>query len=161
MTLADRIRSRCRVDGDCLIWRGCVNNHGTPAGHNRELGNYQPHRILWIESGRPLKRNGVFTHPVCDNDLCIAPKHQVHLTRKEAAKMWQMNGSVAHKLRTTEANRKLPHVKMTMEKARAIRQRYAEIQNAAQVAREFDIRHDHAHKICRNKTWQEVSPWAI
>lgn len=161
MNPMEKLQSLCRKDDDCLTWRGHVNNNGQPVMWRRVNGTLCPRFALWLESGRDRAPRHVFMRPSCDNELCINPEHQVLVSRKEASKEWNMNTSAVHRIRTTEANRRRGRSNMTMELARAIRQRYAEVQNAAQVAREFDIRHDHAHKICRNKMWAEVSPWAI
>lgn len=162
MNLAQRIHRRCHLDGECMVWLGCTNNNGLPRGNCREAGSYDPRRVLWVDSGRTLIKNGVFLRPLCDNELCIAPAHQDHRSRKQASKwVWKMNTGIHHRIVTTESNRKRANVKLTMEIARAMRARYAECANAAQVAREFGVKHDHAHKVCRNRAWKEVNPWTI
>jgi hypothetical protein len=161
MTALEKLWSLVRKDGDCFTWLGHLNNQGSPVMWRRVNETLCPRFALWKSEGKDRPINHVFIRPICDNELCINPEHQVMCSRKEADKEWRMNVSATHRLRTTEANRKKSNVTMTMEKARAIRQRYAECHNAAQVAREFGVRHDHAHKICRNVLWAESSPWAI
>lgn len=55
--------------------------------------------------------------------------------------------------------RKLPHVKLTMDKAREIRRDYAEHGNAAETSRRFGISHAHACRIVNNVWWREPSPF--
>ena len=56
--------------------------------------------------------------------------------------------------------RQRAHVVLDEAKVAALRARYAETGNAAQVAREFGIDHAHAHRIVRNKSWRVATPFS-
>jgi hypothetical protein len=54
------------------------------------------------------------------------------------------------------------HVRLSLEIARAMRaRRYRKVGNAAQVAREFGLRHAHTHRVLTNQLWKETNPWTI
>jgi hypothetical protein len=164
MKLTDRIRSRCAVDDECLLWKGATTSNGQPwAGGNVDgvRRNYSPRKLLWLEAGGVEVKHGVFMLPVCGHSRCLTPEHQRYTTRKKADAEWKMNTSPQHRISTTRANRAKPSTKLNLELARRIRARYLETGNAAQVAREFQIHHSHAHRIGRNQSWAEVTHWSI
>jgi diadenosine tetraphosphate (Ap4A) HIT family hydrolase len=51
-------------------------------------------------------------------------------------------------------------VKLNEEIVARMRARYNECGNAAQVAREFNVNHTHAHRIVRGEAWRELSVWS-
>jgi hypothetical protein len=163
--LADYVIERCRREPDtgCLVWAGAVNNCGRPVFRLACCGTRDPRRILWEAQGRPFDPRHVFVEPQCaDGHRCIEPSHQSRMTRRQAARRpGVMSSGARHSAAIVEACRRRPHVRLTLETARAIRARYIETGNAAQVAREFGIGHAHAHRIATNQSWREPSPWAI
>lgn len=164
--LVDYIRGRCHHDPvtGCLVWRGAINNCGNPVFHLRCCGTRDARRVLWQADGRPFDAGDVFVEPLkcAEGRRCIAPAHQKRMTRREAAgRPGVMSSGPRHSAALTAASRRRKHVRLTMDIARAIRARYHETGNAAQVAREFGIDHAHAHRIARNQAWREASPWSI
>lgn len=165
MNLAEYVISRCRRDDatGCLIWPGATNNNGTPVFRLACCGMRDPRRILWEAAGLPFNRRHVFVEPQCaDGHRCIEPTHQRRMTRRQSAQRpGLMSSGPQHSAAVLAGLRKRPHVRLTLDIARAIRARYNETGNAAQVAREFGIDHAHAHRIGTNQSWREPSPWAI
>lgn len=161
--LAAYIRDRCRVDGDCLLWMGAVNQRGTPVFRMKCCGTRDPRRVYWEASGRELKHGHVFLKPACD-ERCLEPAHQHHVTRRRsaqiAAKQGRMSCGAAHALAIRNAIRSKPHVILSEEIAAKLRERYAEIGNAAQVAREFGYSHSLVHRVVRNQSWRATTPFS-
>lgn len=165
MNLAAYVHSRCRVDADsgCMVWVGATNNSGSPVFRLCCCGTRDPRRVLWEAAGHDFDASMVFVEPQCaDGHRCIAPAHQQRLTRRQAARRpGMMSSGRAHSAALLKSARAHPHVRLNLELVRQMRARYAEIGNAAQIAREFSIDHAHAHRIVTNQSWREPSPWAI
>ena len=167
--LVSRIRSRSLIDGECWIWTGAFSNRGRKsrgkpvpvfALPNRG-GLVGARRIAAQSLGRDLPPGKVVSTR-CGNWQCVNPEHTIVWTREKAAEAAKKRGAyptlaTAIRLRAARSNL---NVLIDMETARMIRQRYAETGNAAQVAREFGIKHDHAHKIARGKLWAEPNPFS-
>lgn len=160
-----RARSIADEDTGCWIWRYCVNCRGgagvpvaTLPGTRR---NVTVRKLAAIAAGKQLSEA---VRTSCGERLCVAPEHMVPCTRAEIARWMVSAGKVATgpttSARKLASARARPHVHMTLEKARAIRARYAEVGNAKAVALEFGIGHAHAHRIIRGKLWREPSPFA-
>jgi hypothetical protein len=162
--LVEYVRSRCVQDDDCLLWQGAMNNHGRPVFRLVGSGTRDPRRVLWIAAGRKLLKGRVFAKPRC-NERCIAPEHQLYVTRAKAMLLASQDGrlscGVRHVVIAQAAARKRPSAKLTAEIVAAMRARYAETGNAALVAREFGINHAHAHRVIRNKAWRTVTPFSM
>jgi len=164
--LAAYVRGRCKLDSHtgCLLWVGAVSRCGTPVFRLRGFYHSRsPRRLLWEADGRETKDNFVFVKPKCD-DRCIEPSHQHYITRRQAVKMAAKAGLLSsgakHAVAIRDGCRKRPHVILNEQKVAAMRARYAEVENAAQVAREFGIGHALAWRVVRNKAWRQTTPFS-
>jgi hypothetical protein len=162
--MAAYVLARCRRDdGGCLIWTGAMNSAGLPAARCRAYGSFNARRVLWEQERGPIPRGRVVLTPVCDA-RCVDPQHVECVSRSVMSKRLAAEGRIggaAFGLLMTPTARRRKHVKLDMDKARAMRRRHAETGNAAQVAREFGVSHSHAHRVCTGVWWREASPWAI
>jgi len=159
-----RARSIVEEDTGCWLWRYCVNcrdGTGVPVATlpgTRKATTVR--KLSAVVAGRWLSE---IVATSCKERLCVAPEHMLPCTRAELARTMVKDGRIltgpTFSARRLAAARAKAHVVMTIEKARAVRARYAEIGNAKAVALEFGLKHDHAHKIIRGKLWREPSPF--
>jgi hypothetical protein len=161
--LAIYVRMRCIEDDGCLLWQGAMSNRNRPVFRLACCGTRDPRVVLWTDDGRVLIDGYVFAPPHCD-DRCIAPAHQRYMTRRQAvqaaARAGRLSSGARHSAAIRTAMRTRPHVVLDEAKVAALRARYAETGNAAQVAREFGIDHTHAHRIVHNKAWRVATPFS-
>lgn len=163
-----RQRSCCDPDG-CWLWRGAVAGGsgrpimGTPGDRPRVQ---LVQRALWNAShpGTCLRPAQIILM-ACGERRCVNPAHIRIGNRKTAMQLASARGSlssgVRHRMAVLSARRKRSHVRLTIELVHAMRSRYAETGNAAQVGREFGIHPAHAHRVVTHRSWREPSPWAI
>ena len=156
------VMARCHAEDGCLLWNGAMRRNGVTHFRLACCGHRNARVVLWEADGRALKRGHVFARPKCDA-RCIWPAHQSYVTRKNQMERAVAAGRVASgpalsAIRIVQA-RRLSTVN-SIDKVRAMRARYAEIENAAQVGREFGVSPNYAHQIVTGKAWREPSPWA-
>ena len=155
------VRSKCSRDGNCLTWTMGLHSNGRPVFGLSCCKESDPRMVLWIAAGNERKPGYVFAEPEC-GVLCLEPKHQLYMPRGEAMALAAARGKMAAgaKWRTAKAMnaaRSRRHVVLNWEKVRAMRARYAETGNAKQVAEEFGVKHQHAHRVVRNQAWREAT----
>jgi hypothetical protein len=168
------IRIRCRITEDnCWLWAMAVSSAGQPviggkiAGHSRSVA--YAHRLAYSAAGHRL-RPGRLLVSTCGHPHCCNPDHRRQLTRHQ----WQLtperqaslSRGARHKVSVIPARRAGANVRLSLDIARRIRQRYAELTNHTAVAREFTaggitLRASDVHRIVTNKQWVEQSPWSI
>ena len=152
------VMARCTAEDGCLLWPT-----ERPVFRLNCCGHQSPREVLWKATGRPMRDGYVFARPRCDA-RCILPEHQAYVTRKSqmqrAAKAGRLSAGPAHAAITTVNARRRPTVVNSIEKAKAMRARYAELGDAAQVGREFGVKPNYAHAIVTGRAWREPSPWA-
>lgn len=169
--IRERLFRRSEIEGECWIWQGCLNNRGRDSGGGvpcmqlpNRGGSRPARRVAALVAGKTFRDNQVVVS-TCDEPRCVNPDHMRVVSRSEAARLAIKRGTFKKGLppsaRRLAAARSKPHVIASMQLARAIRARYAEVGDALAVSKEFGIKHDHAHKIIRNKLWVEASPFAV
>jgi hypothetical protein len=163
------VRERCRITEDgCWLWKLATSRNGQPMIGGRVVGNVRrvgyAHRIAWIASGRKLPAYRVLVS-TCGHSECANPEHRVVMTRSEwertpERKAMHQRGAIAS-ARITPARRAGRHIRLSLEIARAIRARYAELANHTHVAREFGLRTSDVHRIVTGRYWREPSPFPV
>lgn len=151
--LARHVKDRCRRDGDCLIWTMRSTNHGKAVLNLRVFRNMCPRKILWRSAGKKVVPGWVFSAPDCD-PMCIEPKHQIHQSRRDAARLAAKRGLFSSGARHSLAirkGRKSGRLVYSDEQVAAMRARYAETGNCRQVAREFKVNPAYALRVVRNE----------
>ena len=163
------LRARCREDEDgCWIWR-LSSASGREAsipvmGLRGRCGTVSVRRIsARLANKAPKRSQKVVT--TCGKRDCVLPEHMRPIDSAVIGRVYVERGLIAtgptFSARKLAAARSKPHVIMSIERARRVRERYAELGNAKAVAAEFGLRHQHVHSIVRNKLWREPSPFAI
>jgi hypothetical protein len=71
MTELDRIESRAKWRGECLVWTGPLDRYGYGKVSNGRL----VHRVAWIERHGPLPSDKPIVMHICDNPPCIRDEH--------------------------------------------------------------------------------------
>jgi hypothetical protein len=167
--LREHIRHRCREDADtgCWHWRMSFNNKagdGVPVmampGSRRTVS---VRRVSAGLTGVALGARVVVC--TCECFDCVRPEHMRVLSRRQLTRQMMAKGLIAtgptRSAKKLAAARAKPHVRMSMEIARAMRARYLELANCKAVAAEFGVLHSHAHRIIRGELWREPSPFAV
>jgi hypothetical protein len=167
--LREYLRDRCREDTDsgCWHWRLSMNNRargGIPVmsmpGSRR---NITVRRLSALLAGCSPGRRVVVCS--CESNDCVRPEHMVALTRRQLTKKMLADGRIGRgptrSAKKLAAARSKPHVRLSMDIARAMRARYSELANCKAVALEFGVHHSHAHRIIRGLLWREPSPFAV
>lgn len=80
----DRIRAKCREDGDCLIWEG-AGAEKTPIMRVPGSRSLVPVRRVVLELAGEWKGSAVATN-TCGNSMCVAPEHAIGATRRALVK---------------------------------------------------------------------------
>jgi hypothetical protein len=163
------IRERCRISDDgCWIWSLTSSRNGQPMVGGKVVGNPRrvgyAHRIAWIASGRKLPPYRVLVS-TCGHPACANPEHRAAMTRREWEKTPEriathQRGAIAS-ARITPKRRAGGNIRLSLDIARAIRARYAELQNHTHVAREFGLRTSDVHRIVVGRYWREPSPFPV
>jgi hypothetical protein len=91
--LAEKIRSRCKENGDCLIWQGARSNRGPVVSlGGKELA---VRATIWEDAhGRPFPA-GRRACVTCQNKLCLNSDHIVAWTMAEQMRATQRNRPAA------------------------------------------------------------------
>lgn len=152
------IATRTEQEGECLIWTGAVDSHGTPVlrvAPDRRMHSVR--RVMAALAGMDIEGKLVTTK--CDCQNCIA--HLAVLTRKKLqqrtaqrnpyAKSITRNKKISDKARERLA-------KLTLQQVREMRASGLASRPAAE---RYGIAQSTASDILSHRTWREYSsPWA-
>lgn len=146
--LADRIRSRCIEEGDCLLWQGALSVDGVP----RFFMNGQSvslRRLLWVERHgelSPKVRIGV----KCRAQRCVEPKHLVIRHRSEDIKGLRRSPAFKAKIAATKRAKS----RFTPELIASIRS--SPLNNSA-LGRELGLNQAVIAKIRNHEVWKDYT----
>ncbi len=163
-----------KIDG-CWNWTGTLNN-GYPSGSKTIKGKiYRAHQIAAIVGTGRLPVGKEQASHLCNNKMCVSPKHVVlesqsanlkrssdvlseaarkryEDTAERAKQSERLRNSAKHK----EANRSRSHCKLTMADAREIRRRYSTGNYSMRaLAKMYGCSKGHICRIINNKIWRE------
>ena len=157
-SVENRFWSKVHKTVDCWLWIGHVATRD-PAkdGYGRfnaqkEFGATLAHRVAWILTNGQVPADLLVLHK-CDNRKCVNPDHLFLGTDQDNFDDMRAKGRERHVGATGEAH---GHAKLTDEKVRAIRKRYAELNSLTKVAKEFGITFQNVSCIKNRKTWRHV-----
>lgn len=111
--LLDRIRHRCREDGDCLLWTGHKSESGVPRMASKSL-----RRLVYEDRNGPLK-DRMNVSVTCEHSLCL-----VHLkanTKGAILKRVYATTDLRQRRSVTRTALARKTAKLDIEKVRAIR----------------------------------------
>lgn len=136
-----------RGDDECWPWRGFLNGNGR--GRFRLNGVSTPaSRASWMLNIGEIPPGLVVCHS-CDNPKCVNPNHLWLGTIKDN----QMDAAQKMRLPFGDAHHKS---KLTSEKVKAIRERFASGERAISLASEYGVREESIHNAVARRTWRHV-----
>ncbi len=143
----DAMTGRTIEDGDCLIWKGRLSRS---SGHPK-YGDKVMRRVVWQAKNGPLLP-GQFVTVTCGNPKCL--EHLAITSKAEIARRTNANPRVkaVKRMKSTIASRK--NAKLTVEKARYIRE--SELDNHS-LAQMFGVSHGLISKVRTNNAWVECA----
>lgn len=157
--IIDWIWSRCREDGDCLIWTGCTDPCGVPKMRLRgdPRGKVRQTRRTLMEA-MGINIAGRIATTTCGNPRCMAEGHIASYTRQQlqrrSGKVSAGNVARSAKLAVLARRRS----RLTMDQVREIR---AQGLNANQVMALTGLSESAAHCLVAGRTWKDyTSPFA-
>lgn len=155
-----RLAARSAPDGACVVWAGgrAANGYGVTGGAltgvRRRL---YTHRVAYALEHGGLADNVVVRH-TCDNRPCINPEHLVVGTTADnnGDTLERWGGAVAWGSWTTQRGEAHNSAKLTEDKVRSIRARYAAGERQVDLAREFGLSTPNVWYVISRKTWKHV-----
>lgn len=151
------VHDRCVEEGDCWIWKQCVNADGIPSARDGSYSIPVRRRVWELSHGASVGR-GWFVVSACGNKLCVCPAHALRLNGKQYMarlnKLGKVNASAAHQAARTAAVRRRESTKLDESKAAEVKARIEAGENRGEVARAFGITRSHANRVARGDQWQ-------
>ena len=158
----DKFWARVEKTETCWYWKGWKESNGygkLRLGKNQgRIEVVKAHRFAWqLEHGEVPE--GSFVCHRCDVPNCVNPEHLWLGTCLENIQDMDMKGrrrtTKGYKISRNMKAEKNPHAQITWEIVHAMRARYAEIGNIAQVSREFKRSRASAYFILKGDQWKE------
>jgi hypothetical protein len=145
---AERLLSRCKKDGDCLIWMGTTRGRRYGAvKHNGKMVGV--HRTMYELRKGSIPSGNVVMH-TCDKSLCINPDHLRVGTQADNVKdMWGKNRqNILHEDKHGMS-------KLTVAQVNDVRRRfkfYDRKNGARALAKQYGVTHQAISAIVRGKS---------
>ena len=147
----ERMKKLMVEDADCLIWTGGLACHGGhPKFTARGLETTGCRRIVYrAVHGRLPGKMQVTTK--CGNRLCLNPEHLELITKAEVRRRQPPN---ALRVANSAKAMREKHAKLTMEKAREIRE---STETFDALAAKYGVNRSRIAKIKNGEAWQDFS----
>lgn len=152
------VYDRCREEDGCYIWRQAVVH-----GKGRPLGRYKnkhisPQRAVYeAATGKVLGEKKIMLK--CGEPRCCNPEHMVAhshaFVMKDAAKRGVFPSGYIGTAKYTPVNRRRPHVKLNIERARKIHELLADNVPLKKIAEIVGIKYRHAWAVARGRIWRD------
>ncbi len=150
-TLEERFWSKVdrRGPDDCWLWIGGSTNRGYGIFHVSRQSR-RAHRISWEIAYGVIPDGLVVRHKVCNNTLCVNPRHLALGTQKE-----NIQDKFIHKTCARGETHGL--AKLTEESVRKIRKMYKSGSlTKREIARIFGVDPNAIQSVLNGKTWKHV-----
>ncbi len=148
---AQRIRSRCVREDECLVWQGARDAHGYGMIGTEHRTTSRVHRLIYAEEVGPVGNLHVLHR--CDNPPCCEPTHlwlgtPLDNARDRAAKgRGRSNPPLGERVCTA---------KLTEFDVRTIRYMLVAGDPATKIAERFGVHRDTIGAIKRGEQWKHV-----
>jgi len=147
----DYIRSRCREDGDCWIWRLGFTSRQVPSMHaGKKIVGVR--RVVAELLG--LSIEGKKVSNTCGDKRCVCPDHVLPITASALGKLSAKRtgyAQIAVRNKKISDAKRAHHAKLTEEQAREVRE---SPETLKQVAGRFGIAVATAGRIRAGKAWK-------
>lgn len=139
VTLAEHLWSRVRKTDGCWLFTGAINTtgYGMVSLHGKK--NQPAHRISWELVNGPIPK-GLFALHKCDTPRCVRPDHLFLGTDADNS--------------TDKARKGRAGIKLTAEKARAIKAMLAQNVLQYEIAAQFGVTPAIVSAIHRGRIWR-------
>lgn len=144
--LIDKLRHRCREEGDCLIWTGRHSVSNVP-----RLGNASLRRLIYAEANGPFQDRFLVT-TTCGNALCINPEHLKTTTKSAVLKRAYATSDLAVRRSITSTRTARANAKLSIEAAREIR---ASGETIKVLAARYGVHQSLISFVRRGQAWKE------
>lgn len=150
MATKEKLISKTKRDGACLLWLGSIarSGYGT-VWHNGKTR--QVHRVSYELHHEEIPNNKIVMH-TCDNRRCINPAHLVIGTSKENSIDMYCKGRDRHPSGVAHHNAKLNPEAVTEIRRRFIP--YDRINGSSALAREFKVSQGTIYTCIKGGTWK-------
>lgn len=158
MSLPDlkSLMDRCTEIGECWVWACGVGGTGHPTCSHNGRSILVRRRAYEMHHGKPPSSDKrLALRMTCGTALCVRPEHIEQTTRSRMLRLAHAANPRQITARALRAGRSLPHVKLNMDAARAIR---ADPRSESVVAADYGVCQSTVGAIRRNLTWREVIP---
>jgi hypothetical protein len=158
-SVLSRFWSKVDVRGpdECWEWQGSKREKGYGLLFLRGNRVDSAHRVSWeLHNGREVPEGMVVRH-TCDNPSCVNPAHLQVGTYADNLQDGIERGRVKPRRGTPfSKEHKPPGTKLTEEKVRQIRSRYAQRAKPKTLAAEYGVSKRTIHNIVKRKIWAHL-----
>lgn len=152
----ESLKARTVEEGECWNWTGYLGNKVPHVCHNGKMHSVR--RLFRDLMDKPVQA-GSYIYPNCGNTICVNPKHNVALTRKQFSKRIgkMAAGNLMRKIKV-QAFKQRTVGKLTWDQADEIR---VSTEPSRQVASKFGVDKSLICRIRAGKAWVRYnSPFA-
>lgn len=146
------VRARCREDGGCWIWLGCVQHCGTtPTVRIPGTRKTTSVRRMVLQAVGVDLRGKVATYS-CESPLCVTPEHQIAVTRPQLQQRTGSNLPLSSRIArgTRLAKLKRARAKLSEEILELVRQSPMPHRD---IARFLGVNRDTLRQALNGRTW--------
>jgi hypothetical protein len=109
MTPQSLILPRCREDGGCWVWLGCVQQCGTTPTFRPHGSSKTASVRRWVLQATGHDMTGKLATNTCESPLCVAPWHLAAVTRKDLQQRTAENLLLSTKMARAKSLRTARH----------------------------------------------------
>lgn len=147
MELPERFWEKVDKSGECWIWTACLHEgYGWFSWQGKTV---RAHRLAWQAAHGPVPAGHVVLHR-CDNPACVRVEH-MHLTTQA-----ENRRDAARKGHAAEGQQQGQSAKLTPDKVREIRRRYAMGQTQKSIGMAYGISQTVVGRICARQSWANI-----
>lgn len=153
LTLADRFWAKVEKadDAGCWEWTGTKpNGYGYIKFEGRDR---QATHVVWYLTYGQWPPEGLSVCHACDTPSCVNPQHLFLAPHAINMRDMALKGRAKPSRLKGEAN---PAAKLDKRTVRRIRERYAQGESQAALAREYSLHREYVGKIVRRQAWAHV-----
>lgn len=154
-SLKKRLFKRCSIQGDCMIWDGCLNEKGYGIiNAGREIGTLLTHRASWLIKHGSLPEK-LILH-ACDVRNCVNINHLKEGTSQDNTD--DMMRKNRYKMPTPCRGSKNANAVLTEDLVIKIKSLLIEGKSVAEISRALQQPFSRIYDIRRGRNWNHIMP---